>query len=176
MISKQGLARRIYQVSHLTGEFRLRSGMVSNEYFDKYLFEGEPEVLGAIAHYLKELVPVGTDFLAGLEMGGIPVVTMLSHASTIPALFVRKQAKSYGTAKLAEGRAFHGSQLLIVEDVVSTGGQIIMSTNALRDQGANVAHALCVIDRETGGKEKLLAEGIELHSLFTLSELNLAST
>ena len=102
----QDLARRIYSISHLTGQFTLRSGAQSTEYFDKYLFESDPGLLQDIARSMCELIPAGTQMLAGLEMGGIPVVTMLSHYSQIPCLFVRKSAKTYGTHKLAEGPEF----------------------------------------------------------------------
>lgn len=96
------LASRIVSISHLTGQFTLRSGAQSTEYFDKYLFESDPTLLEDIARSMMcKLVPEGTEMLAGLEMGGIPVVTMLSHYSGIPCLFVRKTAKTDGTNKLA---------------------------------------------------------------------------
>jgi len=172
------LARRIFELSHITGEFELRSGATSDEYFDKYLFEADPSTLVSIAAHIYAALPEQlfstADFLAGLEMGGIPVVTMLSQTTGKPALFVRKQAKSYGTRKLAEGQVFTGKRLLIVEDVVSSGGQIILSSNDLRQQGAHVTDAICIIDRESGGLEKLATEGIKLHSLFTMSDIKKA--
>ena len=165
------LAQRIYQAAHLTGEFTLRSGTVSHEYFDKYLFESEPKLLSDIAQAMVPLIPPGTEVLAGLEMGGIPVVTMLSHLSGLPCIFVRKQAKTYGTAKLAEGADYAGQYVTIVEDVVTSGGQIILSHRDLIETGAKVTEAICVLDREAGGREKLAAAGIDLHSLFRKSEL-----
>jgi len=97
------LARDIYRASHLTGRFVLRSGAVSDEYFDKYLFESDPRLLAAIGDALAPLVPEGTEALAGLETGGIPLAVILSQRTGLPALFVRKEAKTYGTCKLAEG-------------------------------------------------------------------------
>lgn len=97
------LASRIYERAHLTGEFRLRSGAVSNEYFDKYLLESDPALLGEIAQAMAALLPEGVDALAGLELGGVPLATMVSQACGLPTFFVRKQAKTYGTCKLAEG-------------------------------------------------------------------------
>ena len=175
MTEKKKLAKRIYEISHLEGEFVLRSGKVSNEYFDKYLFEADPLILREIAQGMNELLPARIDALAGLEMGGIPVVTMLSQLSGLPALFVRKEAKEYGTCKLAEGGEVAGKHLVIVEDVVSTGGQIVLSTRDLRDLGAHVKHVLCVIDRETGAGENLRKEGLKFRALFTMSELEEAS-
>ena len=173
-MNRQDLAARIFTLSNLKGEFRLRSGAISNEYFDKYLFEADPQLLKEIALALQPLIPPGIDALAGLELGGVPIATMLSQVTGLPVLFVRKKAKEYGTCKLAEGGEFAGKQLLIVEDVVTSGGQVVLSAQDLRNHGARVSHAVCVIDRESGGTEKLAAEGIELRALFTMSELKSA--
>jgi orotate phosphoribosyltransferase len=170
-MTRTELAKKIYKASHITGEFILRSGQISNEYFDKYLFEGEPQLLRAIAAEMKTLIPDGIEALAGLEMGGIPVVTVLSQVSGLPALFVRKKAKEHGTCKLAEGGDFAGKRLLVVEDVVTVGGQILLSTAELRKRETIVEDVLCVIDREAGAKKALAGEGLRLHSLFTMSEL-----
>jgi len=169
-MNKPELAKRIYDVAHITGEFTLRSGAVSHEYFDKYLFEADPSLLKEIAGQMVELIPPGVDALAGLEMGGIPVVTMLSQVSGLPALFVRKKAKEYGTCRLAEGGEVAGRKLLIVEDVVTSGGQIVLSATELRRLGAEVEEVLCVIDREAGGAENLAREGLRLRSLFRKSD------
>jgi orotate phosphoribosyltransferase len=168
------LARKIYDSCYITGEFRLRSGQISNEYFDKYLFEGDPLILKEIALQMKSLIPEGAEALAGLEMGGIPVVTMVSQVSGIPAFFIRKKAKQYGTCNLAEGGDITNKRLLVVEDVVTSGGQILLSTEELRKRKAVVKDVLCVIDRESGGVEALAGEGLHLHSLFGMSELKKA--
>jgi orotate phosphoribosyltransferase len=171
-MDRDELARAIHARTHLTGEFVLRSGVVSNEYFDKYLFESDPVLLREIASALVPLVPSGTEALAGLELGGVPIATVLSQLTGIPAYFVRKEAKTYGTCRLAEGGDVEGRRLTVVEDVVTSGGQVITSCGDLRDRGAIVEHALCVIDRESGGPEGLAAVGVELHPLFTMTELN----
>jgi orotate phosphoribosyltransferase len=170
------LARRIYDISNLWGEFTLRSGVVADRYFDKYRFESDPGLLAEIAQAMRPLIPDGVDALAGLEMGGIPLVTALSRETGLPALFVRKQAKEYGTRKLAEGGEIEGRRLLVVEDVVTSGGQILLSTADLRDRGALVETAVCVIDRESGGCEKLAEGGVELLPLFRMSELEKAGS
>ena len=131
-VDREGLAREIYDRTHLTGEFVLRSGAVSNEYFDKYLFESDPVLLRSIGEALVPLVPDGTEVLAGLELGGIPLATMLSQLTGLPALFVRKEAKTYGTCRLAEGGEVDGRRLTIVEDVVTSGGQVVLSAEDLR--------------------------------------------
>lgn len=168
------LARRVYDVAHLTGSFTLRSGQVSGEYFDKYRFEAEPALLRDIGEAMAALVPAGTEVLAGLELGGIPIVTVLSQATGLPAAFVRKEAKTYGTCRLAEGAEVDGRRVVVVEDVVTTGGQVLMSCAQLRERGALVDTVLCVIDREAGGTESFAADGLALRSLFTMSQLKSA--
>ncbi len=165
MMDNQSLGAKIRAKALITGSFTLRSGRTATEYFDKYRFESDPQILAEVARAMVELIPAGTEVLAGLEMGGIPVVIMLSHYSGIPAAFVRKKAKEYGTALLAEGCDIKGKQVLAVEDVVTSGGQIILSTADLRSLGAKIDSALCVIDREEGGKEKLAEANINLISL-----------
>jgi orotate phosphoribosyltransferase len=170
-VDRDTLARTIYERTHLTGEFRLRSGAVSNEYFDKYLFESDPSLLRAIGEALVPLLPPGTDALAGLELGGVPLATVLSQVTGLPALFVRKEAKTYGTCRLAEGGELDGRRLTVVEDVVTSGGQVVTSCGDLRDRGALVEHAVCVIDREAGGAKNLADVDIDLHALYTMSQL-----
>jgi orotate phosphoribosyltransferase len=175
-VDRDGLAREIYERTHLTGEFTLRSGAVSNEYFDKYLFESDPVLLRTIAEALVPLLPSGTDALAGLELGGVPIATMLSQLTGIPALFVRKEAKTYGTCRLAEGGEVDGRRLTIVEDVVTSGGQVILSAQDLRDRGAIVEHAVIVIDRRGADHVRALADaGIDVHALYTMDELKAAA-
>ena len=171
-MDRNDLAAAIYDRTHLTGEFTLRSGVVSNEYFDKYLFESDPVLLRAICEHLVPLVPEGTDALAGLELGGVPIATVLSQLTGIPVYFVRKEAKTYGTCRLAEGGDIEGKRITVVEDVVTSGGQVILSCGDLRERGAIVEQAVCVIDRESGGPAGLTDIGVTLHPLFTMTELN----
>jgi orotate phosphoribosyltransferase len=166
------LARRILGVAHLTGEFRLRSGATSGEYFDKYQFEAVPELLRAVATLLVPLVPPGTQVLAGLELGGIAIATALSLNTGLPTAFVRKVAKSYGTCQLAEGASLSGRRVVVVEDVVTSGCQVVESTEQLRRLGAKVGSAVCVLDRESGGREALARIDLTLNALFTKSDLD----
>ena len=170
-MNRKELAKHIFDAAYITGHFLLRSGKRSNEYFDKYRFESNPLLLDSISDELLKLIPKGIDYLAALEMGGIPIATALSLKSGIPVVFVRKAAKEYGTCKLAEGGEIEGKKLLIIEDVITSGGQVIISAHELRELGAEINFALCVIDRESGGKDALAEANIELHSLFTMSEL-----
>ncbi len=170
-MTKEELAKRVYKACSLKGEFVLRSGQNSDQYFDKYLFEADPELFGTVASHLLSMVPDGVDALAGLEMGGIPIATVLSLKTGTRALFVRKKAKEYGTCKLAEGGEVARQKLLIIEDVVTSGGAILDAVRELRELGAIVDEVLCVIDREGSAVDNLRREGLTLKSLFTKSFL-----
>ena len=166
------LANRILTKSKIYGKFTLRSGKVSDSYFDKYQFESDPVLLADIAEAMVARIPPDIEILAGLEMGGIPIVTMLSHITGMPAAFIRKKPKEYGTCLYSEGASLVGKSVLLVEDVVSSGGAIIDSARMLREDGITIDRAVCVIDRETGGFEKLAEAGIQLISLFRQSEID----
>ena len=166
------LAHAVGARCRLTGNFQLRSGRTANTYFDKYLFESDPVLLAQIAELMVPMIPERTEVLAGLELGGVPVVTALSLASGLPAAFVRKQAKPYGTAQLAEGADIIGRRALVVEDVITTGGQVVASTNDLRERGAHVEAVLFVIDRSDGHHAQLEAADIEVTALFTAADLS----
>ena len=169
--SKQEIAKQIYESAHLTGTFTLRSGQMSHEYFDKYLFEAKPELLAKIASLMKDIVPQGIEVLAGLEMGGIPVATAISLQTGMSAAFVRKKAKEYGTCKLAEGAEVAGKQVCIVEDVVTTGGAIIDGVIELRKLGALIDTVVCVIQRNSKATDILAEHGLKLIPAFSMDEL-----
>ena len=167
------LARRVAQATFLRGDFLLRSGQRSDTYFDKYRFEADPELLRAIAKQLVALVPEGTEVLAGLELGGVPIATALSLETGLPCAFVRKERKEYGTAQLAEGASVDGRRTLVVEDVITTGGQVVESSQALREEGAIVEDVVCVISRVAEGAPDKLGEiGLRRHALFTRADLD----
>jgi orotate phosphoribosyltransferase len=165
------LASRIRASAKLTGDFVLRSGAISNTYFDKYRFESDPVLLLDIVTEMAKLLPPETKALAGLEMGGIPVVTMLSQVTGLPAAFIRKAPKSYGTRRYAEGTPLSDRTFVLIEDVVTSGGAIVDSLHMLNADGLKPIEVLCVIDRESGGKEAVAEAGIDLKSLFTYQDI-----
>ena len=175
-MSDPTLARDIDACCRLTGEFTLRSGQVASEYFDKYLFESDPGLLARVVDRMVERVPDDTELLGGLELGGIPIVTVLSSRTGLPALFVRKQAKEYGTCKLAEGPDVAGRRVTLIEDVITTGGAVRDATRALRDAGATVEIVVCAIDRSPEGQNPLADVGLELRPVLTKAELDVAAT
>src|SRR3954452_1217066 len=168
------LAADVDAACRLSGTFTLRSGQVSHEYFDKYLFETQPALLARVAEAMVDLVPRGTDLLGGLEMGGIPIATVLSARTGLPALFVRKQAKEYGTCKLAEGPDVAGRRVTLVEDVITTGGAVRDATRALREAGAVVETVVCAIDRSPGDDNPLADVGLEIRAVLTKADLDAA--
>ncbi len=170
-MTKFELAKQLKLVSYLTGEFILRSGNISNFYWDKYRFESNPNLLREIANEMINLLPNSIDGLAGLELGGIPLATAISLQTGIPSCFVRKEAKKYGTCNLIEGGVEKGSSLVVIEDVITTAGQVCTSVAQIRDEGYIVEHVVSVIDRQSGGSEKIEAIGCNFASVFTLAEL-----
>ena len=168
------LAADIDATCRLTGEFTLRSGQVADTYFDKYLFEAQPALLARVAEQMLDLIPPDTELLGGLELGGIPLATVVSARTGTPALFVRKQAKEYGTCKLAEGPDVAGRRVTIIEDVITTGGAVRDATNALRAAGATVETVVCAIDRSPADANPLADVGLEIRSVLTRAELDAA--
>jgi orotate phosphoribosyltransferase len=174
-MSDATLAADIDACCRLTGEFTLRSGQVASEYFDKYLFESDPRLLARVVEQMLTLVPEDTELLGGLELGGIPIATVLSARTGLPALFVRKKAKEYGTCKLAEGPDVSGRRVTLVEDVITTGGAVRDATRALRDAGAVVEVVVCAIDRSPEGENPLADTGLEVRSVLTKAQLDAVS-
>lgn len=174
MSASPELVARVNRACRLTGTFTLRSGQQATEYFDKYRFESEPELLAEIAAAMFPLIPGDTEVLAGLELGGIALATALSLQTGLPVAFVRKQAKQYGTAQLAEGAAVDGRIVVVIEDVITTGGQVVISTDQLRELGAHIDRVVCVIDRSSDGGAALAEHGLTMKALMTKAQLDAA--
>ena len=171
MSDKCQLAKDIKQTALLEGKFVLRSGIISDQYFDKYRFESDPHLLQSIATEMSHFIPADTEVLVGLDMGGIPVVTALSRIMGLPSAFIRKEAKLHGTCKYAEGSDLAEKKVVLIEDVVSSGGAILDALTKLRADDIHPVTAVCVIDRQTGGVEKLAASGLELRAVFTMADI-----
>lgn len=169
------LQAKVWQAAHLSGTFKLRAGGVSSEYFDKYRFESHPELLREICQALVPLLPDDEEAVAGLELGGVPIATVVSQLSDRPLRLVRKAAKPYGTELQVEGGEMRGLRVTVIEDVATSGRSILDGVEALRTSGAEVATALCVVDREDGAIESLAGIGVELRPLFSLGQLRIAA-
>ncbi len=165
------LIAAIKEAAYLEGDFVLRSGRRSTYYLDKYLFETQPAILVELGRLLAARVTEQTDRIAGAELGGVPLAAATSMACGKPFVIIRNAKKDYGTGKQFEGKLDPGERVLLVEDVVTTAGQILEAVRSLRDAGAVVERLVCVIDREEGGRENVEAAGLTFEALFTVSEL-----
>jgi orotate phosphoribosyltransferase len=175
-VTREELARRVAERALLHGDFVLRSGKRSSVYLDKYRFETDPALLGPICAALGELVAASDpapDRLAGPELGAVPLAAATALACGIPFLIVRKETKDYGTAERLEGVCEPGERVLVIEDVVTTGGALIAAIEALRAADLVVEEALCVLDREEGGSDALAALGVHLEPLFRRADLGM---
>jgi orotate phosphoribosyltransferase len=155
----------------VSGDFVLRSGRRTNIYLDKYRAEADPDMLRRAAEKMAADIPPGTELLAGLELGGVPIAVVLSQVTGLPTRFVRKQPKEYGTRLQVEGGEIDSRQVTVVEDVVTSGGAVVDGVEALRAGGAVVESALCLILRDEAAVERLAEDGVELRSAFTLAEI-----
>lgn len=144
------LAQRIAAVATLHGAFTLRSGQVADRYFDKYRFEGDPTLLKPLARAMADLLPPETQIIAGLELGGVPLATAISLETGLPAAFIRKEAKTYGTCRAVEGQDVAGKKITFIEDVITTGGAVSDAHALVTQEGAEVLAVVCAIWRGTG--------------------------
>jgi len=165
------IAKRIAEVALLHGQFTLRSGKTSHYYLDKYLFSTQPDILAELGRLFAERIPEGVNRLAGAELGGIPLVAAASMVSGLPSVLIRNQKKDYGTAKQLEGKLEAGDQVMLVEDVCTTGGQILEAAKVIEAVGAKVVKIVGTIDREEGARENIEAAGYPFEALFTKTDL-----
>ena len=172
-MTKQELARMIADVSLLHGDFTLRSGRKSSYYLDKYLFETQPRILRELGRMLAEKVTPDIDRIAGAELGAVALAAATAMACDKPFVIVRNRKKDYGTSKALEGTLKAGENVLLVEDVLTTGGQVLEAAQTIRDAQANVSCIVAVIDRQEGAKENIEAAGYRLESLFTSTDLGI---
>lgn len=155
----------------LHGEFTLRSGRKSHYYLDKYLFSTQPDVLAELGRMFADRLEEGVTKLAGAELGGIPLVTAASLASGLPCLFIRNQKKDYGTAKQLEGKLEPTDRVVLVEDVGTTGGQVLEAIKVIESFGATLVKVIYTIDREEGARENVQQAGYTFEALFTKTDL-----
>ncbi|MFC7140964.1 orotate phosphoribosyltransferase [Halosimplex aquaticum] len=176
-MDKQGLIDALRDAEAVKfGEFELSHGGTSNYYVDKYVFETDPHCLELIAEAFAERIEragghAGETKLAGVALGAVPLVAVTSVESGSPYVIVRKQKKEYGTANLVEGDLAEGEEVVVLEDIATTGQSAVDAAEALREAGAVVNRVLVVVDREEGAAENLADHDLELQSLLTASDL-----
>ncbi len=172
-MNRDQLIERINDVAILRGDFTLRSGRKSKYYVDKYLFETQPDILKALGVLFGQHVGQDVDRLAGAELGGIPLVTAAGLATGLPLVLIRNAKKDYGTAKQLEGALNSGDRVMIVEDIATTGGQVLEAAKVLEAQGAQVVKIVAVVDRQEGAREHIEGGGYVFEALFTKADLGI---
>lgn len=165
------LVTRIRTVAIQRGKFTLPSGEVLDEYFDQYELAADPALLRDVVGVLARSLPPGTDGVVGVALGGVPLAVALSAVSGIRASFYRPQPKTYGSCRQIEPALAAGSRVVLVDDVVRSGAQVLRAAETLSKADAKVVAAVCVLDRELGGRQQLAKHGIELRSLLTPASL-----
>ena len=173
-MTREQLAQRIAQVSLLHGNFTLRSGRTSTYYLDKYRFETQPDVLIELGKMFATHLSPGVTRIAGAELGAVALAAATGMASGKPFVIIRNQKKDYGTSKLIEGILEAGDRVLIVEDVLTTGGQVLEAAKTLEAAGAKIDKIVSVIDRLEGARENVEGAGYAYESLFTTKDLGIA--
>ena len=166
------LIQRICETALLEGHFTLRSGKTSRYYLDKYRFETQPDILEALAARLAPFAD-GADRLAGAVLGGIPLAAATALQARKPIVFIRAEKKAYGTGQQLEGTIEPGDRVLLIEDVATTGGQILEAAEVLTGLGARVSAIVAVIDREEGARENIEGAGYAFHALIGRAELGI---
>jgi orotate phosphoribosyltransferase len=171
IMAQDQLALDINAVSRLAGKFKLRSGQISEEYFDKYRFESDPKLLRRVALRMLPFVPVRAEVLAGLELGGVPIATTMSLESGLPAAFVRKKAKEYGTCRVVEGADVQGRNVVMIEDVITTGGAVFDAAALVAQAGGIVIAVVCAIWRGEAAPRIEGLAGLPVFAALTKDEL-----
>jgi len=158
----------------LFGEFTLASGKKSQYYIDIKKASTDPKVLRLVAREMANEIRrqgIQVDRIAGVVLGSIPLAVALSLETGTSFIMVRKEKKDHGTSKLIEGVFRRGEKVLIVEDVITSAGSALFALDLLRSEGMVIEHVFSVVDREEGGKAKLLEAGAELTALVTATEV-----
>ncbi len=174
-MEKTELAKRVRDAAYLEGDFTLRSGRKSKYYLDKYLFETQPDILQALGKMFAGYVGGSTTLIAGAELGGVALAASTSMASGKPFVIIRNAKKDYGTGKPYEGKISDGDSVLLVEDIATTGGQVLEAAKLIGEIGAKVERIVAVIDRQEGARENIEAAGFIFESLFTKADLGIKS-
>jgi len=150
------------------GEFELSHGGTSDYYVDKYRFETDPTALSLVAEAFADRL--SGERLAGVALGAVPLVAATAVETATPYVIVRKAAKEYGTGNRIEGELPDG-EIVVLEDIATTGQSALDAVEALRDAGATVDRVLVVVDRQAGANELLTEADVQLESLVTADQL-----
>ncbi len=174
MMDRAELIRRIAGTAYLEGRFTLRSGRTSDYYLDKYRFETQPDILQAIGEAMAEYVRPTTTLLGGPELGGVALAAATALVCRLPFIIIRNSRKDYGTGTLIEGLIGPTDRVLLLEDIATSGGQVLEAAETIRRSGAAVERIVAVIDREEGARPRIESSGFEFHALLTAAQVRAA--
>ena len=172
-MTRDELIRRIKETAYLEGDFTLRSGKKSKYYLDKYLFETCPDILKALGEEFAKHVTSDVTLIAGAELGGVALAAATAMHTGTNWIIVRNTKKGYGTGKLVEGNLSKDDVVLLVEDIATTGGQVLEAAKVITETGAQVKKIVAVIDRKQGAQENVTAAGYRFESLLTKDDLGI---
>ncbi|MCX5635678.1 MAG: orotate phosphoribosyltransferase [Planctomycetota bacterium] len=172
-MTRNELIRRIKETAYLEGDFTLRSGKKSKYYLDKYLFETKPEILKALGEEFAKYVTPDVTLIAGAELGGVALAAATAMAANKNWVIIRNSKKGYGTGKMVEGVLKPGDVVLLVEDIATTGGQVLEAAKIITDAGAKVKKIVAVIDRKQGAGENIAQAGYKFESIITKDDLGI---
>jgi len=173
MLDHATLAQRVKAVALLEGDFTLRSGKKSKFYFDKYLFETQPDILETMGAEIAKRIPPGVSRIAAPELGAVALGAAASLASRLPFFIVRNARKDYGTAKQVEGKVDAGDTVVLVEDIITSGGQVLEAAKLLTAMNVKIAKVIVALDRQEGGREAIEAAGYKVESILTKGDLGM---
>jgi orotate phosphoribosyltransferase len=172
-LTKEDLIKRIKETAYLEGDFVLRSGKKSKYYLDKYLFETCPDILKALGKEFAKYVTDDVTLIAGTELGGVALAAVTALQTGKNWVIIRNSKKGYGTGKLVEGILKSTDTVLLVEDVATTGGQVLEAAKIITEAGAKVKKIVAVIDRNQGAKENITKAGYKFESILTKYDLEI---
>lgn len=172
-MDRQLLKKRIKETAYLEGDFVLRSGKRSKYYLDKYLFETCPDILKALAQEFAEHVTEDVTVIAGAELGGVALAAATAMETGKNWIIIRNSKKAYGTGKMVEGVLKAGDVVLLVEDIATTGGQVIEAAKVITEAGATVKKIVCVINRKQGAAENIARAGYNFEAILTRDDLGI---
>ena len=172
-MTREELIRRIKETAYLEGDFVLRSGKKSKYYLDKYLFETCPDILKALGEEFARYVTDDVTLIASAELGGVALAAATAMQTNKNWLIIRNTKKGYGTGKLIEGVLKPDDVVLLVEDVATTGGQVLEAAKVITEAGATVKKIVCVIDRKQGAEENVTTAGYKFESILTKDDLGI---
>jgi len=172
-MTREELIKRIKETAYLEGDFVLRSGKRSKYYLDKYLFETCPDILSALGEEFAKYISDDITLIAGAELGGVALAAATALAAGKNWIIIRNTKKGYGTAKLVEGVLKKGDVVLLVEDIATTGGQVLEAARIITEAGAAVKKIVCVIDRKQGAEENIKRCGYKFESILTKYDLGI---